>query len=833
MSYHVDKPKYGFTFYVFIFFLLAMGIVVSGYVSYRNFEQELTLLINGLAIFVSGMGLVLIWWQQRSYFYRRQAEVSEALRASEEKFRRAFFLNPDSININRMQDGMYVSINNGFTKITGYTAGEVIGRTSLELNVWVDPEDRKTLVDGLVKNGEVVNLDARFRANNGDIIHGLMSASVLELNGVPHLINITRDISERRRAEEALRENEAIFKSFMEHSPVYVFFKDKDIRSLRLSKNFEQMLGLPLNELLGKTMDELFPSNLSKSMVADDLRILNEGKRVTVEEEFNGRIYETTKFPVLKDDKPYILAGFTLDITERRQIEEALHESEETLRVAFDNAPTGMSIIGPDGFTYLAVNPLLCEMFGYTVEEFLGETVNLVTHPDDVERSDEWIQKKYNDEPCEPDFEKRYIHKDGHIVWGLVRAQWIRNEDGSPRMAIVHILDITARKQAEEALRESEMLYRQAIEVANAVPYRQSYTGDGVEYDFIGAGIRQITGYSPVEFSESLWDSLTQERLLLEDLAEYPFNEAIERVRSGISPVWKCEHLIRARDGRIHWVFEAAVELRDANGVSHGSIGLYQDITERKLAEEEIRKWNAELEQRVRERTVQLETTNKELEAFSYSVSHDLRAPLRGIDGWSQALLEDYGDLLDEKGRQYLDRVRSETQHMGHLIDDMLQLSRLTRIEMFKEPVNLSTLADSIVERLKLEESHRHVEFSIQPGLIAKGDSHLLEAVLANLLGNALKFTGKREDARIEFGQTELKGQRVFFVRDNGAGFDMAYSQKMFGPFQRMHKASEFPGTGVGLAIVQRVIHRHGGHVWAESEVGRGATFYFTLEENA
>jgi light-regulated signal transduction histidine kinase (bacteriophytochrome) len=224
-----------------------------------------------------------------------------------------------------------------------------------------------------------------------------------------------------------------------------------------------------------------------------------------------------------------------------------------------------------------------------------------------------------------------------------------------------------------------------------------------------------------------------------------------------------------------------------------------------------------------------LETTNKELEAFSYSVSHDLRAPLRGIDGWSQALLEDYSDKLDEQAREYIDRVRSETQRMGYLIDDMLKLSRLTRAEMVKEKVDLSAIAQAVAGRLQQTEPNRQVDFNIQAGLTAEGDSRLLEALLANLLGNAFKFSGKRADACIEFGQNEIEGQHVFFVRDNGAGFDMTYSQKLFGAFQRMHKVTEFPGNGIGLATAQRIIHRHGGRIWAEAEIGLGAVFYFTL----
>jgi signal transduction histidine kinase/PAS domain-containing protein len=254
-----------------------------------------------------------------------------------------------------------------------------------------------------------------------------------------------------------------------------------------------------------------------------------------------------------------------------------------------------------------------------------------------------------------------------------------------------------------------------------------------------------------------------------------------------------------------------------------------RELAERVKAEAEVQRLNEDLERRVSERTTQLEAVNRELTAFSYSVSHDLRAPLRGIDGFGLALLEDYGDRLDDTGKDYIRRIRRATQQMGRLIDDMLKLSRLTKAEMRRETVDLSPIVREVFAALRQDDPGRAVETVIQEGVCVQGDRDMLRVLLFNLLDNAWKFTGKNPRARIEFGVAEEEGQRVCFVRDNGVGFDMAYAGKLFGAFQRLHTQEAFPGTGIGLATVQRIVHRHGGWVRAEAEPGRGATFYFTL----
>jgi PAS domain S-box-containing protein len=334
-----------------------------------------------------------------------------------------------------------------------------------------------------------------------------------------------------------------------------------------------------------------------------------------------------------------------------------------------------------------------------------------------------------------------------------------------------------------------------------------------------------IIGLHPGEFPGT--ETALYELIHPEDreLVRQAFERAVQ-----IQSDYEVEFRFLPRDRPPGWMLGRGRAYYDAAGKPVRLAGVAIDITARKLAELEISRLNAELERRVQERTAQLEATNQELEAFAYSVSHDLRAPLRSMRGFSEVLLESYTDQLDAQGQALLRRACESSNRMSRLIDDLLKLSRVGRCELHWEPVNLTALAEAIVAELRKSDPGRAVEVVIGPNLRAEGDEHLLSLMLDNLLGNAWKFTGQRSGARIEFGFT-AEPEPAFFVRDNGVGFDRKYADKLFGVFQRLHSADEFPGTGIGLATVQRIIKRHRGRVWADGVVNQGAVFYFTLPD--
>jgi PAS domain S-box-containing protein len=416
--------------------------------------------------------------------------------------------------------------------------------------------------------------------------------------------------------------------------------------------------------------------------------------------------------------------------------------------------------------------------------------------------------------------EMRNRAKDGSFYWVDATIVPFLNEEGRPREYVAIRTDITERKLAEEAMARMAAI----VDSSNDAIVGKDLNSIVTTWN---SGAEKIFGYTA---REMIGQSIT--RLLPPDRQQEEL-QIIDRVRNGES-VQSFDTLRLAKDGRLIDVSVTVSPIRDKSGKIVGASKVARDVSQKRAAEEEIRQLNTTLEQRVAERTAELEAANKELEAFSYSVSHDLRAPLRAVDGFSQAVMEDYGPQLPEEGRHDLQRIRHGAQRMGALIDDLLAFSRLSRTPMNKQEINTGKQVHDVLEGLTAQLNGRKVDLHLADLPACNGSPAMLEQVWTNLLSNAFKYTRQRNPARIEVGcQNTEADEKVYFVRDNGAGFDMRYANKLFGVFQRLHRAEEFEGTGVGLAIVQRIIQRHGGRIWAEAEPDRGATFYFTLNEKA
>lgn len=508
------------------------------------------------------------------------------------------------------------------------------------------------------------------------------------------------------------------------------------------------------------------------------------------------------------------------EIVERRQVELALRNALQKLSFHVENSPLAV-VEWNHEFRLRHWSQKSEQMFGWKSEEVFGrlwQEWQFVFEKDLETVSSHIAGLVDGSTPSLVSYNRNYT-KDGSVI----DCEWynssLLDEFGNLVSVLSLVQDISDRKRTEQALAESHSILHSVIEGTTDSIFMKDLQSRYVTINsagakVIGKPVEEIIGKDDLEIFPSYiaLPIMQNDRNLIAAETDQTYEDIV--------PVM----------GELRTFLSTKTICRNKQGNVIGVIGIARDITERKVAEQQIKQLNQDLERRVVERTAQLKAANKELEAFAYSVSHDLRTPLRSIDGFSQALLERYAEQLDDKGKHYLRRVRAGSQRLGELIDDLLKLSRVTRAEMEYQMVDLTAMVEAIAADLQHTQPERQVDFVIAPELFAQSDSRLLQVALENLLHNAWKFTSKQLHPRIEFGTLpQLDGITAYFIRDNGAGFDMTYANKLFGAFQRLHTTEEFPGTGVGLATVQRIIHRHGGKIWAEGVVEQGATCYFSL----
>ena len=565
------------------------------------------------------------------------------------------------------------------------------------------------------------------------------------------------------------------------------------------------------------------------------------------------------------------------EVAERIQSETALRERENLFTGVFELSNVGKSLTQPSG--EVRVNRAFAEMLGYTLIEMEQQTWQSLSHPDDLNLTITAVQPLVDGRTDSARFCKRYLHKNGSVVWADVSTTVRRDQAGRPLYFMTAAIDITARKQAEEqarqmlaemtesrqvllsaiedlkrteaeketllaraqvsrrtmlsvvedqrrsekALRQSEQWFRSAVQDS---PFPTVlHAEDGAILNLSNSWC-ELSGYSPAEIAT------------IADWTERAYGEDKERVRAAVAATFGLEqrkhegdYAIRTKSGASRiWEFSSAPlgQLPDGRRLV---ISMAIDVTERRAVEREVQRLNAELETRVTERTSQLKVANQELESFSYSVSHDLRAPLRHVQGYADMLARETQGQLSATGQRYMKTMSAACQEMGNLIDDLLSFSRMGRAELTEASVDLTALVQATVDELARAARGRPIEWSIAPLPTVRADPAMLRLALINLLANAVKFTRPRAPARIEIATAGMEGPRVIIrIRDNGVGFDPHYAHKLFGVFQRLHRADQFEGTGIGLANVRRIITRHGGRTWAEGTLEAGASFFITLQ---
>ena len=732
----------------------------------------------------------------------------------------------------RPDDFEYLAVNPAFERLTGLTG--VVGRRVTELlpTVRVQSPEIFDLYDRVVETGEPAEFEIDF-APLGRWLR--ISASRPEPG---HFVAVFGDVTERKLAEEALREMEAMRDVAEAVAHVGSVTWNLATRRAAWSPEMYRLFAVDPQEFDGDS-SVVF----EQRMHADDRGRLEEAYARALA---TGRV-SPSEFSVVwpdgsahvlhgegttqygADGEPVTITGYFQDVTEQRRAGAALRETERMRDVAESIAGSG-SWRWERGTHRISLSPGMFQLFDLAPADFAGDVIEVVDarlHPEDKAALLK-VMGAFDETGVVPrPAEYRVVHRDGseHILQLVSSAE--TSDDTGATSLVGYFQEVTERRAAELALRTSEARLSTIFSAAHDAMVLLSRDGRVLAFnaraeELTGLSAPEITGrrvvapaFSPIHEDGTMW---THE--------ERP---SLQTLRTGQPQSDVMMGLKRGDD--VRWVtMNTAPVFRRGEDDASAVVVSFSDVTEQRRAREEIRRLNAELAQRVASRTEQRDAATKELEAFAYSVAHDVRTPLRAIDGFSAAVLESDGERLGADSIQSLERARLAAQRMARLLDDLLGLSRVSGLDLLRTHVDLSALAREVGAELEARHPERSVDLVVADGMDADADRALVRMILLELLANAWKFTGKHAAARIEVGETDAGEERVFFVRDDGAGFEMRYADHLFGAFQRMHPSDDFEGHGIGLATVQRLVIRHGGRVWAEAAVEKGATFCFTLQ---